>query len=205
MSDDPEKNFAELPTPAASDAPAVAGEDFSPPDVSPDVSEDDAAGVIRRLQAEKKELTDQLLRKQAEVENIRKRLMREKEEFQQYSLFQAVEGFIPVLDAFELALQSDGGGDEYRKGVELIYQQLSNTLQKLGLEPIESVGGQFNPYMHEAVSLVETDEYEDHHVLQEFQRGYLFKNRLLRPARVKVAQRPSAETDSPPPSDDTTE
>lgn len=201
MSDEPEKNSADLPPPTASEEPA-AGEDFSAP-VHPE--DDSAAGVIRRLQAEKKDLADQLLRKQAEVENIRKRLAREKEEFQQYSLFQAVEGFIPVLDAFDLALQSDGGGDEYRKGVELIYQQLRNALQRLGLEPIESVGGQFNPYMHEAVSLVETDEYEDHHVLQEFQRGYLFKNRLLRPARVKVARRPSAETDSPPQSDDTTE
>ena len=201
MSDDLEKNSADLPTPAVSDGPVAAGEDFSPPELP----EDGAAGVIRRLQAEKKELTDQLLRNQAEVENIRKRLAREKEEFQQYSLFQAVEGFIPILDAFDLALQSDGGGDEYRKGVELIYQQLRNALQRLGLEPIESVGGQFNPYMHEAVSLVETDEYEDHYVLQELQRGYLFKNRLLRPARVKVAQRPSAESDSPPPSNDTTE
>ena len=199
MSDEPEKNSADLPPPTAEEP--AAGEDFS----APVYLEDDAAGVIRRLQAENKDLTNQLLRKQADVENIRKRLTREKEEFQQYSLFQAVEGFIPVLDAFELALQSDGGGDEYRKGVELIYQQLRNTLQRLGLEPIESVGGQFNPYMHEAVSLVETDEYEDHHVLQELQRGYLFKNRLLRPARVKVAQRPSVETDSPPQSDDTAE
>ena len=198
MSDNPEKNSADLPVPPAPDPPIAAGEDFS----APEVPEDDASGVIRRLQAEKRELTEQLLRKQAEVENIRKRLTREKEEFQQYSLFQAVEGFIPVLDAFELALQSDGGGDEYRKGVELIYQQLRSTLQRLGLEPIESVGGQFNPYMHEAVSTVETDEHEDHHVMQEFQRGYLFKNRLLRPARVQVTQRLSAETDSPS-SDDT--
>ena len=201
MSDDAEKFSADLPTPAAPEGPAAAGEDFSPPESAGD----DAAGVIRRLQAEKKELTEQLLRKQAEVENIRKRLAREKEEFQQYSLFQAVEGFIPVLDAFELALQSNGGGDEYRKGVELIFQQLRNALQRLGLEPIESVGGQFNPYMHEAVSLVETDEYADHQVLQELQRGYLFKNRLLRPARVKVAQRPAAEPDSPPPPDDPTQ
>lgn len=200
MSADPENNSADLPPPSGSDEPAV-GEDFT----APEQPEDDAAEVIERLQAEKKELTDQLLRGHAEVENIRKRLTREKEEFQQYSLFQAVEGLIPVLDAFELALQSDGGGDEYRKGVELIYQQLRRALQKLGLEPIESVGGQFDPYMHEAVALVETSEYEDHHVLAELQRGYLFKNRLMRPARVKVVQRPAAEPDPSPPSDGTTE
>jgi len=200
MSFEPEKNSADLPTPAASDPPA-AGEDFLPSD--PPGSE--RAEVIRKLQAEKKELSDQLLRKQAEVENIRKRLAREKEEFQQYSLFQAVEGLIPVLDGFELALQSDGGGDEYRKGVELIYQQLRNALQKLGLEPITCAGGQFNPYMHEAVSLVETDEHENHHILEELQRGYLFKNRLLRPARVKVATRSAAESGPAPTSNGTPE
>ena len=203
MSDDLENMSADLPPADASEEPAAVGEDFSPPE-RPD---SDVAETIRRLQADKKDLSDRLLRKQAEVENIRKRLTREKEEFQQYSLFQAVEGFLPVLDAFELALQADGGGDEYRKGVELIFQQLRTQLQKLGLEPIESVGGQFNPYMHEAVAMVETDEYEDHHILQELQRGYLFKNRLLRPARVKVAQHPAsaADSDSPSSTDDTAE
>jgi molecular chaperone GrpE len=194
MAFDPQKNAADLPSGIPAEEPAPA-EDFSPPERS----DDDSAAVIRRLQAEKKELMEQLLRKQADVENVRKRLTREKEEFQQYSLFQAVQGMIPVLDAFDLALRSDASGDEYRKGVELIYQQLRTALQKLGLEPIESVGGQFNPYMHEAVALVETDEHEEHDILEELQRGYLFKNRLLRPARVKVAQRPSAESDSPPP------
>ncbi len=204
MADEPENHSVAQPPAATSEEPGT-GEDFSAPERPPELAIDDAASVISRLQTEKKELTDQLLRKQAEVENIRKRLTREKEEFQQYSLFQAVEGLLPVLDAFELALQSDGGGDEYRKGVALIYQQLRSTLQRLGLEPIESKGGQFNPYLHEAVSTVESDEYEDHYILQELQRGYLFKNRLLRPARVKVAQRPAAgEPDSPPPSDDTT-
>jgi molecular chaperone GrpE len=188
---DPEKNSADLPS--SSEEPSAA-EDFSPPEHS----SDDTAAVIQRLQAEKKELTDQLLRKHAEIDNVRKRLTREKEEFQQYSLFKALEGFVPVLDAFDLALKSDASADEYRKGVELIYQQLRTALQKLGLEPIESVGGQFNPYMHEAVALVDTDEHEENHVLEELQRGYLFKNRLLRPARVKVAQRPSAESDAPP-------
>ena len=88
----------------------------------------------------------------------------------------------------------------------MIYHQLRGALLRLGLEPIESEGSQFNPHMHEAVSTVETDEYEDHHILQELQRGYLFKSRLLRPARVKVAQRPAAGVpDSPSPSDATTE
>lgn len=205
MADEPQNHSVEQPPAAASEEPGT-GEDVSAPECPPELAKDNAASVIRRLETEKKDLADQLLRKQAEVENIRKRLTREKEEFQQYSLFQTVQGLLPVLDAFELALQSDGSGDEYRKGVALIYQQFHSALQQLGLEPIESEDRKFNPYRHEAVSMVETDEYEDHHILQELQRGYLFKNRLLRPARVKVAQRPAAtEPDSPPPSDDTTE
>ena len=110
----------------------------------------------------------------------------------QYSLFQAVQSLVPILDGFELALQSDGGGEDYRKGVELIFQQFRNTLQRLGLEVMECKGQPFNPYMHEAVTLVETEDFEDNQVIEEMQRGYLFKNRLLRPARVKVAQKPAA-------------
>jgi molecular chaperone GrpE len=197
MSTEPEKNAA------GQDAaePLAPAEDFT----APEQPDDAVAEAIRKLQAEKQQLTDQLLRKQAEVENVRKRLTREKEEFQQYSLFQAVESLIPVLDGFELALQSNGSGEDYRKGVELIYQQLLGALRRLGLEVVESEGKQFNPYMHEAVSLVETDEHEDQQILAELQRGYLFKNRLLRPARVKVAQRPAAEPSLSPPSDGTPE
>lgn len=201
MSTDPEKNSPEQPAARdASESPAPA-EDFTAPE-RPDEA---VAEAIRKLQAEKQQLTDQLLRKQAELENVRKRLTREKEEFQQYSLFQAMESLLPILDGFELALESNGSGEDYRKGVELIYQQLFGVLRRLGLETVETKGGQFNPYMHEAVTLVETDEYEDHHVLEELQRGYLFKNRLLRPARVKVAQRPAAESEPSPPSDGTPE
>jgi molecular chaperone GrpE len=197
MSTEPEKNAAGQD---AAEPPAPA-EDFTPPE-QPD---DAVAEAIRKLQAEKQQLTEQFLRKQAEVENVRKRLTREKEEFQQYSLFQAVESLIPVLDGFELALQSNGSGEDYRKGVELIYQQLLGALRRLGLEVVESEGKQFNPYMHEAVSMVETTEHEDQQILAELQRGYLFKNRLLRPARVKVAQRPAAEPNLSSPSDGTPE
>lgn len=194
MGTEPEKNSPEKPAPAASEELAP-GEDFSPPQPP----EEGVTQVIRKLQAEKQQLTDQLLRKQAELENVRKRLTREKEEFQQFSLFQTMEALVPVLDGFELALQSNGSGEDYRKGVELIYQQLRGALQRLGLEVIESKGNQFNPYMHEAVTLVETDQYEEHEIIEELQRGYIFKNRLLRPARVKVAQRPAAETSPTPP------
>jgi len=194
MAIEPEKNSPEKPAPTPSEELAP-GEEFTPPQPS----EEGVADAIQKLQGEKQQLTEQLLRKQAELENVRKRLAREKEEFQQFSLFQTMQSLIPVLDGFELALQSNGSGEDYRKGVELIYQQLRSALQRLGLEGIESKGLQFNPYMHEAVTLVETEQYEDQEIIEELQRGYIFKNRLLRPARVKVAQRPAAETNPSPP------
>ncbi|MGH9785417.1 MAG: nucleotide exchange factor GrpE, partial [Terriglobia bacterium] len=128
MSTEPEKNAAGQPAAQSASELPVPAEDFTAPE-RPDEA---VAEAIRKLQAEKQQLTDQLLRKQADVENVRKRLTREKEEFQQYSLFQAVETLIPVLDGFELALESPGTGEDYRKGVELIYQQLFGALRRLG-------------------------------------------------------------------------
>ncbi|MBI4459335.1 MAG: nucleotide exchange factor GrpE [Acidobacteria bacterium] len=162
----------------------------------PSPSATDWEETVRKLEADKKQLSDQLLRKQAELENFRKRVAREKEEFLQYSLFEAVKSFLPILDGFELALESDGGGEDYRKGVELIYQQLRSTLQKLGLEPLEIQGQQFDPHLHEAIATVVTDQYPEHQIVEEIQRGYLFKQRLLRPAWVKVAKNPLAEENS---------
>ncbi|MBI3896599.1 MAG: nucleotide exchange factor GrpE [Acidobacteria bacterium] len=163
-------------------------------------SASDFEETIRKLEAEKQQLKDQLLRKQAEFENLRKRLSREKEEFLQYSLFDTVKSFLPILDGFELALESDGGSEEYRKGVELIYQQLRNTLQKLGLEVMEAKGREFDPHLHEAIATVVTDQHAEHQILEEVQRGYLFKQRVLRPAWVKVAKHPVAK-DNPSQSD----
>lgn len=197
MSTEPEKDFPEKSAPPSAASPELpVREDFTPPPRA----EESGAEIIRKLQAEKQQLTDQLLRKQAELENARKRLLREKDEFLQYSLFQTMEALVPILDGFELALQSDGNGEEYRKGVELIYQQFAGALQRLGLEVMDTQGRAFDPYLHEAVVTVETDQYEDQQIMEEMQRGYLFKNRLLRPARVKVAQRPAAEP-NPPSSD----
>ena len=199
MPTDPEQNAPNQPAARNASEPPAPAEDFIPPE-TPDQA---VAEAIRKLQDEKQQLADQLLRKQAELENLRKRHSREKEEFQQFSLLQAVESLLPVLDGFELALRSNGSGEEYRKGVELIYQQLFGVLRRLGLEVVETKEGTFNPYLHEAVTMVETNEYEDLQILEEFQHGYLFKNRLLRPARVKIAQRPAAEPEPSPPSDGT--
>jgi molecular chaperone GrpE len=163
-------------------------EDFAPATASP---ASDTADGIRKLEAEKRSLMDQLLRKQAEFDNFRKRAQREKEEFLQYALFDAVKSLLPILDGFELAIGAEGGGEDYRKGVELIYQQLRTALRKLGLKEIETKGRQFDPSMHEAVSTLETVQYPDHEIVDELQKGYFFKERLLRPAMVQVARNTS--------------
>lgn len=193
MSDETEKQVAGAsPTPDASGEPTT-GEDFTPPAPSP---ADTAEQIIEKLRDENRRLSDQLLRKQAEIENVKKRLAREKEEFQKYSLTQTVQSLLPILDGLELALKSDGEGEDYRRGVEIIYLQFCGTLQRLGLESIESVGKPFDPNLHEAIATVETDAVPDQHVLDEMQRGYFFKQRLLRPSKVRVARRPAAQRNS---------
>ena len=101
-----------------------------------------------------------------------------------------VKDVLPVLDDFERALKVETADRKYAKGVELIYQRLSETLKKLGLEPIEAAGRPFDPNLHQAVERVETDEAPDQTVLGEFVKGYNFKSKMLRPAMVKVAVKP---------------
>jgi molecular chaperone GrpE len=157
-----------------------------PPEESPADSLDTTA-ERDRLAAELAELQDRYLRAQAEFQNSRRRADREKVEFVEYASMEAVRTLLPVLDDFERALKSDGADREYVKGMELIHQRLFEALKKLGLEPIVSQGQPFDPNLHHAVEMVETDELPDHTVLEEYQRGYNFKGRLLRAAMVKVA------------------
>ena len=194
MSDEPQKQTERRSPPPLDTAESAPAEDFSAPAAQPPEAWEE---IIRKLREENKQLTDQLLRKQADMENLRKRLAREKDEFLQFSISQTIESLLPILDGFELALASDGGGEEYRKGVELIYQQLLNTLQRMGLETIQAQGQSFDPHLHEAIVTVDTDQHPDQQIVEELQRGYFFRQRLLRPAKVKVAKRPSAELPSP--------
>jgi len=143
-----------------------------------------------QLAAEKADLQDRLLRRQAEFENFRRRVERERSDFLQYAGMESVRELLPILDDFERAMQVESADKEYAKGVELIYQRLFEALKKLGLEPIETAGKQFDPNRHQALDKVETDEAEDQAILQEYQRGYNFKGKLLRPSLVKVAVRP---------------
>jgi molecular chaperone GrpE len=140
-----------------------------------------------QLAAEKAEFQDRFLRAQAEFQNSRKRAEKERVEFAEYASTEAVRALLPILDDFERALKSESSDKEYSKGMEMIYQRFYDSLKKLGLEPIVSAGQPFDPHVHHAVEMMETDEAADHTVLDEYQRGYNFKNRLLRPAMVKVA------------------
>jgi len=143
-----------------------------------------------RLAAEKADLGDRMLRMRAEFDNARRRAERERSDFLQFAGMELVREILPVLDDCERALKVETADRDYAKGVELIYQHLLETLKKMGLEPIETAGRQFDPSLHQAVQRVETDEAQDQSILGEFQRGYNFKGKLLRPAMVRVAVKP---------------
>ena len=136
---------------------------------------------------EKTDLQDRLLRRQAEFDNFRRRAERERAEVVEYANTETVRSLLPILDDFERALKVESADKEYARGMELIYQRLSDSLKKLGVEAITCTGQPFDPHLHHAVEMVETDEHDDHTILEEYQRGYNFKGKLLRPAMVKVA------------------
>ncbi|MFN0169215.1 MAG: nucleotide exchange factor GrpE [Bryobacteraceae bacterium] len=149
-----------------------------------------------QLAAEKADLQDLLLRRQAEFENFRRRSERERAEFAEYAGAETVRVLLPILDDFERAMKApppaENGDLDYRKGIELIYQRLLDALKKAGLELVECEGQPFDPNVHQAVDRAETGDLPDQTVLQVYQQGYNFKGRLLRPAMVKVAVAPSS-------------
>jgi molecular chaperone GrpE len=148
-----------------------------------------AEAELQKLKAERDSLVDRLARLQAEFENARKRSAKEQQDFREYAVMDAVKSLLPILDSFERALQaSNPEATEFRSGVELIYKQLQDALVKQGLRPIPATGEPFDPHLHQAIEMVDTTEAKDHHVLEELQRGYKLKDRLLRPSMVKVAR-----------------
>ena len=146
-----------------------------------------------RLIAENAELQDRFLRFQAEFQNFRKRVDKDRLEFNEYASMEACRTLLPIVDDFERALETETADKTYVQGMELIRQRLFEALKKLGLEPIVAQGEPFDPHVHHAVEMVETEDVPDHTVLAEFQRGYNFKGRLLRPAMVKVAVEPKRD------------
>jgi molecular chaperone GrpE len=149
------------------------------------------ATELAKLKIERDNLLDRLARLQAEFENARKRTAREQQEFREYAVADALKALLPTLDSFERALLTSASNkSEFRGGVELIFKQLQDALVKLGLRPIPAKGEPFDPHLHQAIEMVDTKEAEDHHVLDELQRGYKLKDRLLRPSMVRVARNP---------------
>jgi molecular chaperone GrpE len=162
------------------------------------ISREDSPGSrpdLEKLRAERDFLADRLARQQAEFENARKRAAREQQEFQNFALADALNSLLPVLDSFEQALLAPAQNvEEFRSGIELIRKQWLDTMSKLGLTPIPALGERFDPRLHEAIATVETQEAEDSRVLEELQQGYKLGDRLLRPARVRVARNPGADS-----------
>jgi molecular chaperone GrpE len=144
-----------------------------------------------RLRAERDGLLDRLARLQAEFDNARKREQRERADYRSFAIGDAVEQFLPVLDNFRLALSSKGSAEQLRTGVELIAKQMDEVLRSLNVSPVETVGHPFDPRFHEALESVERPDVPDHQVVEEIRRGYRIKDRLLRPALVKIAVNPN--------------
>jgi len=150
-------------------------------------------GQLSKLQAEKDDLYQTLVRRQADFENFRKRTERERQEDGKRFVAIFIEGMLPVLDAFERALASpaEAAFESHRVGFELIYKQLWEALARHGLEKIEATGKLFDPFLHQAIERVESAEHEEDTVIEELQRGYKMKDKVLRPAMVRVASRPA--------------
>ena len=143
-----------------------------------------------QLKAERDGLLDRLARLQAEFENARKRAERERIEYRDYAAGSVIQQFLPVVDNFELALKSNGTAHQLRHGVELIVKQMQEILRQLQVVPVPTVGEAFDPRVHEALGTVERDDLPDQHVAEEVRRGYKLRERLLRPALVRVAHNP---------------
>jgi len=180
----------ELP-PAENDG---AQEESGVPPPSPAAAGGDG-DELPKLKAERDMLYDRLARQQADFENQRKRMAKEQADYREYALADAIKELLPIVDSFDRAIKHEGGEDrDFRSGVELINRQLHDALAKLGVKPVAAQGEPFDPHLHQAVQMVDTDEVEDNHVLDELQRGYKLKDRLLRPAMVRVARNPRSKS-----------
>jgi molecular chaperone GrpE len=156
---------------------------------TPEADEAPAPGAVEELQKEKEALQDRLLRTAAEFDNYRKRMERERADIVAYAASDVLLDLLPILDNFERALQAPAGDapDPFRTGIELIHRQMMDLLRKRGVEPIKALGEPFDPNFHQAVIQESSPDHREGEVMQELQRGYMLRDRLLRPAMVKVA------------------
>jgi molecular chaperone GrpE len=161
-------------------------------DTSNDTATATEPSEIDKLKSENALYLDRLARMQAEFDNFRKRNLREQHDFRDYALTEALKQLLPILDSLDRATKVEGvSTDELRSGVELIDRQFHDVLTKLGVEPITAQGQPFDPSLHQAIQMVETREVPDNHVIDELQRGYRLRDRVLRAAMVRVAENPN--------------
>ncbi len=165
-------------------------------------TEEPESGETTQLRAERDQLkldaqnlTDRLARLQAEFDNARKREAKERADAREYTIGSTIEPFLGVMDNFQLALKAQGSLEQLRGGVELILKQMEDALRGLNVTPVETIGSQFDPRVHEALGSVETAEFPDHQVIEEIRRGYKVRDRLLRPAMVRIATNSAQVTD----------
>ncbi len=187
-----------MPAPEGEPAAQRTG-DGNPP-IAPAGSDSGAglAAACRKLEAEKQELFDRLLRKQAELENLRKRMEREKQDFLQHATADLIRALLPTLDSLERALKHPDNKipPHFYDGMELIHRGLLEVLERAGVSVIPTEGKMFDPHVHQAVETVEGPDYRDQQIVEELQRGYKLRQRLLRPAVVKVAVQTRHEADN---------
>jgi molecular chaperone GrpE len=158
------------------------------------LSSDSAAAdaEVAKIATELNELRQTLMRRQADFDNYRKRIEKERADDAKRTTARVIESLIPIIDGFEQALAAhrEAEYENYRKGFELIYKQLIDNVSRLGVERTDPIGKQFDPHLHQAMDRTETVDHEDGTILQVFQPGYVFHGRVLRPAMVRVAVHP---------------
>jgi molecular chaperone GrpE len=182
----------ELKTQDGQEPEMVTGDEF-PQDAYAGVNPVQAE--LEQVKGERDQLLDRLARLQAEFDNARKREVRERADSRDYTVSNTVEPFLSVMDNFQLALKADGTAEQLRAGVELILKQMEDALKGLNVQAVETVGTQFDPRIHEALGSIETKEFPDHQVLEEIRRGYKLREKLLRPAMVRIAANADQVTD----------
>jgi molecular chaperone GrpE len=183
---------AQTPSQSMSD-PAQGGGEVQESATAASATGDPAAGLresYEQVRGERDNLFERLARLQAEFDNARKREQRERTDYRAFAISDAVEQFLPVLDNFRLAVNSTGSAEQTRTGIELIAKQMEEVLRSLNVTPVETVGQPFDPRVHEALDSVERTDLPDHQVIEEVRRGYRIKDRLLRPALVRIAVNP---------------
>ena len=194
-------NLTEVDSPVLEEQEARLNPSTELPAPTPEeefAAEADSAGLevttgrteFDQLKAERDRLLDRLARLQAEFENARKRAERERTEYRDYATGSVAEQFLTVLDNLELALKSTGSAQQLRSGVSLIVKKMEEILEKMQVKVVPTVGEEFDPRFHEALGTVERDDLPDQHVAEEVRRGYKIRERLLRPALVRVAHNP---------------